>query len=66
MASPPRTPVWSQLLTQPASRALPPRWRPATLRGIKAIHTALFVSIGAAIVLFVWDGLRGRPRRRSA
>jgi hypothetical protein len=61
-----RQPAWSQLLTQPASRALPPEWRPATLWSIKAIHTALFASIGAAIMLFVWDGLRGRPRRRTA
>ncbi|HEY7526077.1 MAG TPA: hypothetical protein VIA82_04520 [Candidatus Limnocylindria bacterium] len=66
MGPPPRSPVWSQLLTQPASRALPPRWRAATLWWIKAIHTALFASIGAAIVLFVWDGFCGRPQRRTA
>jgi hypothetical protein len=34
--------------------------------GIKGLHTALFVGIGGAIALFVWDGLRGPPRRRSA
>lgn len=61
-----RKPTWSQLLTDPASRALPAEWRPAALWSIKAIHTALFASIGAAIALFVWDGLRGRPRRRTA
>jgi hypothetical protein len=37
-----------------------------TLWSIKAIHTLLFASIGAAIALFVWDGLRGRSRRRTA
>ena len=61
-----RTPAWSQLLTEPAGRALPAEWRPAALWSIKAIHTALFASIGAAIALFVWDGVRGRPRRRTA
>ena len=61
-----RSPAWSQRLTEPASRAIPARWRPATLWSIKAIHTVLFASIGAAIVLFVWDGVRARPRRRTA
>lgn len=61
-----RTPTWSHLLTRPAARAIPPAARPATLWSIKAIHTVLFASIGAAIVLFVWDGLRGRPQRRTA
>lgn len=61
-----RMPAWSQHLTEPAAHALPAEWRPATLWWIKAIHTALFASIGAAIALFVWDGLRGRPRRRTA
>jgi hypothetical protein len=61
-----RAPAWSQLLTVPASRALPARWRDATLWWIKAIHTLLFASIGGAILLFVWDGFRGRPRRRTA
>jgi hypothetical protein len=61
-----RSPAWSQLLTDPASRAVPVAWRAATLWSIKAIHTFLFASIGAAIALFVWDGLRGRPRRRTA
>ena len=61
-----RTPAWSHRLTEPAGRAIPPAWRPATLWSIKAVHTLLFASIGAAIVLFVWDGLRGRPGRRTA
>jgi hypothetical protein len=61
-----RAPAWSHLLTRPAARAIPPAARPATLWSIKAIHTVLFASIGAAIVLFVWDGLTGRPGRRTA
>jgi hypothetical protein len=61
-----RTPAWSHWLTRPAARAIPESARPATLWSIKAIHTVLFASIGAAIVLFVWDGLTGRPRRRTA
>jgi hypothetical protein len=60
------SPAWSHHLTRPAARAIPTAWRPATLWSIKAIHTVLFASIGAAIVLFVWDGLMGRPRRRTA
>lgn len=36
------------------------------LAAIKALHTVIFVSIGAAVALFVWDGVRGRPRRRTA
>lgn len=62
----PRSPAWSQWLTGPASRALPLRWRSATLWWIKAVHTFLFVSIGGAIALFAWDGFAGRPRRRTA
>jgi hypothetical protein len=36
------------------------------LAGIKAIHTAIFLSIAAAVLLSLWDGLRGRPNRRTA
>ncbi|HKO33733.1 MAG TPA: hypothetical protein VJY85_08315 [Candidatus Limnocylindria bacterium] len=61
-----RSPTWSQYLTDPAGRLIPERWHGGTLIGIKAIHTILFASIGAAIALFVWDGIRGRPRRRTA
>ncbi len=60
-----RTPAWSHLITRPAARAIPEAARPATLWSIRAIHTVLFASIGAAILLFVWDGLTGRPRRRT-
>ena len=45
---------------------IPPGWHQRTLVAIKGIHTVLFASIGAAIALFVWDGVRGRPRRRTA
>ena len=61
-----RTPAWSQHLTDPAARLIPLRWRGGSLTTIKAIHTVLFGSISAAIALFVWDGLRGQPRRRTA
>jgi hypothetical protein len=36
------------------------------LTAIKIVHTAAFLMIGASILLFAWDGLRGRPRRRTA
>lgn len=61
-----REPAWSGYLTRPMAGRIPGAWRRPVLHGIKALHTALFVSIGAAIVLFVWDGLRGQPRRQTA
>ena len=61
-----RTAAWSRYLTAPAARLIPPRWHHATLVSIKAFHTVIFASIASTIVLFVWDGLRGRPRRRTA
>ena len=61
-----RTPAWSQHLTDPAARLIPHPWYGATLMAIKTIHTVLFASIGAAIALFVWDGVRASPRRRTA
>ena len=61
-----REPIWSQLLTDPLARRTPPAWRPGVLTAIKGIHTAIFASVGAAIAVFVWDGLRQRPGRRAA
>lgn len=40
--------------------------RPAVLGLIKAIHTAIFFGVAAQIGLIAWDGLRQRPRRRTA
>jgi hypothetical protein len=45
---------------------IPTQLRPAALTAIKAIHTVIFASIGAAIAPFVWDGARQRPGRRAA
>lgn len=59
-----RTPVWSGALTTPLTTMIRPRWRHASLTGIKAIHTAIFASICAAILLFVWDGMWQRAGRR--
>jgi hypothetical protein len=61
-----RRPVWSQVVTTPLAAAIPVRRRPGAVRAIKAVHTAIFVSIGGLILLFAWDGIRGRPRRRAA
>jgi hypothetical protein len=61
-----RSPTWSGRFTEPAARRIPETWHGPALNAIKAIHTVLFASIGAAIVLFVWDGIRGRPGRRTA
>jgi hypothetical protein len=61
-----RQPTWSGFLTRPMARWIPEAWREGTLAAIKGIHTAIFVSISAAVLLTVWDGLRGSPRKRTA
>jgi hypothetical protein len=61
-----RRPAWSGALTAPMAAVIPARSRTAALTTIKAAHTAIFVSVGALILLFVWDGLVQRPRRRTA
>jgi hypothetical protein len=66
MSSLTRRPAWSEPLTRPLGHLVPATWRPAALTAIKAIHTLIFASIGAAICLFVWDGIRQRPGRRAA
>jgi hypothetical protein len=66
MSNPARRAAWSEPLTRPLSRSLPTEWWPVALVAIKTIHTVIFVSIGAAIALFVWDGIRQRPGPRAA
>ena len=61
-----RKPAWSGPITTPLAGLIPSGRRDGALVAIKAIHTALFASIAGAIVLAVWDGLRGRPHRRTA
>ena len=61
-----REPVWSGAITSPMAALIPPDRRGEALSAIKAVHTAIFFSIAGAILLTVWDGLRGRPRRRTA
>ena len=61
-----RAPRWSGALTERLGRVIPMAGRPAALNAIKAIHTVIFASVGAAIALFVWDGVRQRPGRRAA
>ena len=48
------------------ARWIPEAWRKDALTAIKGIHTAIFFSVFAAVVLTVWDGLRGRPTKRTA
>lgn len=62
----PREPAWSNVVTRPLARVVPGAWRAGVVVAIKGLHTALFLAIGGAIVVFVWDGLRGRPGRRTA
>ena len=61
-----RRPTWSLALTTPIAALISARARPAALFTIKAAHTAIFFSVGALIMLFVWDGVLQRPRRRTA
>ncbi len=61
-----RTPVWSQALTVPLARVVPVGWRSAVLTAIKGLHTAIFASVGASILVFVWEGFRQRTGRRAA
>lgn len=55
-----RQPVWSDTLTVPLAAVIPAGQRTLALRAIKAFHTAAFVAISAAILLFTWEGMRGR------
>lgn len=66
MSSVARRPAWSDAVTRPLAGLIPRRWRPAALTSIKAAHTLIFASIGLAIAMFVWDGIRQRPGRRTA
>lgn len=66
LRSAPRRPVWSGLLTTRMAALIPVRHRSAALSVIKGMHTVIFASVGSAIGLFVWDGLRRRPGRRAA
>jgi len=55
----------SGALTTPLATLIRPQWRPAALTTIRAIHTVIFASVGAAILLVVWDGLWQRPAPRT-
>lgn len=61
-----RSPVWSGVLTRALASRIPADRRRAAIFAIMAFHTVAFYSIAATILLFTWDGLRGRPGRRTA
>jgi hypothetical protein len=61
-----RQPVWSAALTSPIAARVPARWHPAAWVIIKAIHTGAFLSIAGLVGVVAWDGVRQRPRRRTA
>lgn len=61
-----RHPSWSGALTAPLLRIIPAHRRGEAHRAIKAIHTGAFLSVAGALALALWDGLTGRPRRRTA
>jgi len=60
-----RSPLWSGVVTGPVARWIPPTTRPAVLVILKGVHTALFVSIAACILLYLADGIGRRPGRRG-
>lgn len=60
-----RQPAWSNALTSPLASRIPAGWRQPVIVTVKAFHTAAFVSIFALIMLFTWDGFRGRSTRRT-
>ena len=61
-----RQPRWSGVLTEPLARHIPGEFEERVLVSIKAFHTALFLSIAGAVLVTLWDGMRGSPRRRTA
>jgi hypothetical protein len=60
-----RKPAWSGGMTTRLATVIPPRCHGATLGLIKAIHTAVFLSVAALIVLYTADGARRRAGRRT-
>jgi hypothetical protein len=60
-----RTPAWSAPLTTFLSDRIPVPARPAALSAVKGIHTAIFASVAACILVFLADGVSGRPGRRG-
>lgn len=63
---PARQPAWSGSMTDALATLVPPERRNEALSSIRAIHTAIFVSIAYAVLLTLWDGMCERPRRRTA
>ena len=61
-----RQPTWSGWITRPLARGIPAHWRREALVAIKGIHTAIFVSVFGAVLVTLWDGVRGTPGRRTA
>ncbi len=49
-----RDPTWSGFVTRPMARMIPASLRYEALTAINALHTALCLSIGAALVLTLW------------
>jgi hypothetical protein len=61
-----RRPAWSGALTRPLAALIPDRAHRGALIAIKTIHTAVFASIAGLLLVFVFDGIMQRPRRRTA
>ncbi len=57
--------VWSDGLTTRLAAAVPADRRGVALAIVKTVHTAIFASVSSMILLILWDGITGRPRRRA-
>jgi hypothetical protein len=60
-----RDPRWSGMITTQIAAHVAPNRREAVIVAVKAFHSVAFLSIFALILLFTWDGIRGRSSRRT-
>jgi hypothetical protein len=61
-----REPRWSGALTRPLGAHVPAGRRRLVIDAVKTFHSIAFFSIFGLILVFTWDGIRGRSTRRTA
>jgi hypothetical protein len=61
-----REPRWSGALTRPLAAHVPVGRQHLVIDAVKGFHSIAFFSIFGLILLFTWDGFRGRSTRRTA
>ena len=60
-----REPRWSGALTRPLAARVPADRRHLVTEAVTAFHSAAFFSIFGLILVFAWDGFRGRSTGRT-